>query len=389
VIKYLGSKRLLLPHILAAVAEFPSAATVLDLFSGTSRVGHALKRAGYRVLSNDHNAYAHTLARCYVEADAEDSLAPATALIGDLNSLLPEGGGVAASATEGATASPCSYPASSPLKPADPANLCLHSAIRNPKSAIFTATYCHDSRFLHPKNGPRVAAVRERIDELNLPADLRAIALTSLLEAADRVDSTTGVQMAYLKSWAPRALNDLHLRLPDLLPRSPHGKGQAHCLDAIAAAATLEADIAYLDPPYNQHSYLGNYHLWETLVRWDNPATYGAARKREDCRTRRSPFNSRTKIRQALADCLAVLRADVIILSFSNEGFLSAEDVQSLLADGRRREVSARSHDHKRYVGAQIGIYNPAGQKVGRVSHLRNTEHLFTARPAPVTYSMP
>jgi len=356
VIKYLGSKRLLLPHILAAIAEFPSATTVLDLFSGTSRVGHALKRAGYRVLANDHNAYAHTLARCYVEADAEDSLAPATTLITDLN----------AAAAPSVTLSLC---------PSVPASL-------------FTETYCHASRFLHPKNGPRIAAVRERIDELALPEDLRAIALTSLLEAADRVDSTTGVQMAYLKSWAPRAHNDLSLRIPAILPRSPHGKGRAHCLDALAAAATLEADIAYLDPPYNQHSYLGNYHLWETLVRWDNPPTYGAARKREECRTRRSPFNSRTQIRQALADVLATLRAEIVILSFSNEGFLSAADVQALLADGGRREVSARSFDSKRYVGAQIGIYNPAGQKVGRVSHLRNTEHLFVARPAPIAYGV-
>jgi hypothetical protein len=32
-------------------------------------------------------------------------------------------------------------------------------------------------------------------------------------------------------------------------------------------------------------------------------------------------------------------------------------------------------------VGAQIGIYNPQGEKVGRVSHLRNREYLFLAGP--------
>ena len=76
-IKYIGSKRLLLPRILDAVrAAAPPGATVADLFSGTARVGHALKAAGYRVLANDHNAYAHTLATCYVQADAEPTRIP-------------------------------------------------------------------------------------------------------------------------------------------------------------------------------------------------------------------------------------------------------------------------------------------------------------------------
>ena len=107
--------------------------------------------------------------------------------------------------------------------------------------------------------------------------------------------------MAYLKDWAPRAFNDLELRLPRILPRARHGKGQAFCLDALEAAATLEADIAYIDPPYNQHSYLANYHIWETLVRWDTPAHYGVACKRVDVRVRGSVFNSRPGFAGAFA----------------------------------------------------------------------------------------
>ena len=49
------------------------------------------------------------------------------------------------------------------------------------------------------------------------------------------------------------------------------GKGEAHGLEALEAARSLEADVAYIDPPYNQHSYLGNYHVWETLELWDKP----------------------------------------------------------------------------------------------------------------------
>jgi adenine-specific DNA-methyltransferase len=78
VIKYIGSKRTLLPAILrAASALCPPGGVVADLFSGTARVGHAFKRAGFRVLANDHNAYAHALASCYVQADAERWAEPA------------------------------------------------------------------------------------------------------------------------------------------------------------------------------------------------------------------------------------------------------------------------------------------------------------------------
>ncbi len=331
-IKYLGSKRRLLPQITALVRAVPGARTVLDLFSGTSRVGHALKREGYRVLANDHNAYAHALATCYVQADREHLIEQAAPLIAELDAL-----------------------------PGAP--------------GWFTETYCERSRFLHPRNGARVDAIRQSIADHDLPPELEAVALVSLMEAADRVDSTTGVQMAYLKAWAPRAHAELRLRVPDLLPRSPFGAGEAHGLDALQAARRLAADVAYIDPPYNQHSYLGNYHVWETLVRWDRPEVYGVACKRVDCRERRSVFNSRPRFRDALAQIVASVQARVLIVSFSDEGFLAREELEALLET--RGRVTVLAHDSRRYVGAQIGIYNPRGEKVGRVSHLRNREFLY------------
>jgi adenine-specific DNA-methyltransferase len=343
VIKYIGSKRTLVPSILEVVRGFSQARSVLDLFSGTSRVGHALKAAGYRVLANDHNAYAATLARCYVQADAEDVLDAARMLVRELNALKGSPG-------------------------------------------WFTETYCVKSRFFQPKNGERIDAIREAIARRGLDPELEAVMLVSLMEAADRVDSTTGLQMAYLKEWAPRAHNDLVLRVPDVLPRAAHGKGRATCLDALEAARTLEADVAYLDPPYNQHSYLGNYHIWESLVRWDKPEVYGVACKRVDVRERRSLFNSRPKSADALRRLLAAIRAPVLVVSFNNEGYLSRGEMESMLSSlcNGAGTVTTLAKDFKRYVGAQIGIYNPQGRKVGTVSHLRNTEYLYVVlRGAP------
>ena len=331
-VKYLGSKRRLLSRIVGLADAFPGARRVADLFSGTSRVGHALKRAGYQVIACDHNAYAAALARCYVQADREEVERDARLVLAELSRL-----------------------------PGAP--------------GYFTETFCLRSRYIHPSNGERIDAMRERLARLSLEPDLEAVVLVALMEAADRVDSTTGVQMAFLKRWAPRALNPIELRLPDILARAPAGKGLALHADVLDAAPDIDADIAYIDPPYNQHSYLGNYHVWESLVRWDKPEVYGVACKRTDCRERRSLFNSRVEHAPAMARLFESVRAPVLIVSFNDEGYLSRDDLERML-EGRGR-VLVFENDSKRYVGAQIGIYNPRGEKVGRVGRLRNTEFLF------------
>jgi len=337
VIKYLGSKRTLVPRIaqlLGVLAQHAGARSVIDLFSGTSRVGHALKAQGFQVHSNDHNAYAATLACCYVQADRESIERDAIKLIAELNALPGEAG-------------------------------------------YFTETFCEKSRFFHPKNGARVDAMREAITRKQLEPELEAVLLVSLMEAADRVDSTTGVQMAYLKQWAARASNDIQLRMPDVLPRAQHGKGSAHQLDAADAVVTLRADVAYLDPPYNQHKYLGNYHIWESLVLWDKPEVYGIACKRIDCKDRSSAFNSRTHSLASLTHVIENVQAKHLVVSFNNEGYFDRETLEALLR--ARGEVVVIETDFKRYVGAQIGIYSPNGKKVGAVSHLRNKEYLYVA----------
>jgi adenine-specific DNA-methyltransferase len=199
--------------------------------------------------------------------------------------------------------------------------------------------------------------------------------LVSLMEAADRVDSTCGLQMAYLKQWSARSHNTLELRLPDLLP----GAGRALHLEASDAAASGAYDLVYIDPPYNQHRYLGNYHVWESLVRWDKPDVYGTAMKRIDCKEYKSDFNSKLRIRQALAAIVSRVDARYLLVSFNNEGYLHGDELDALL--GERGEVARLELDYKRYVGAQIGIHNPRGEKVGRVSHLRNREVLFLVGP--------
>jgi len=331
-IKYLGSKRTLVPLIERVVAGLP-VRTACDLFAGTTRVGQALRAGGLRVVSNDTASYSEAFGQAYVAAGPEVDRSRLRRLLARLDAL--------------------------PGRP-----------------GYFTRAFCEQARYLQPANGARVDAIRAAIDELELDPVERGILLTALVEAADRVDSTVGLQMAYLKQWAPRAHNRLELREPPAVPGPP---GTVVREDANALAPELDVDLAYVDPPYNQHSYFSNYHVWETLVRGDEPDTYGVANKRVDCRERKSPWNSRRLAAAALEDLLDRVATPWLVVSFNAEGFHDPDAVQERLA--RERHVARVPVGVKRYVGAQIGIHAPSGEKVGRVSHLRTTEYLFVAGP--------
>jgi adenine-specific DNA-methyltransferase len=246
------------------------------------------------------------------------------------------------------------------------------------RDGYVTETFSRQARYFQEANARRIDAIRDAIDAGWADHPWRPLLLASLLQAADRVDSTTGLQMAYLKQWAPRSYQPLELRMPALLP----GPGEARLGDAVDLAGALpEVDVAYLDPPYNQHRYLGNYHVWETLMAWDAPVHYGVACKRADLRdpATSSVFNRRREAPAALAGLVRSVRAEVLIISGSDEGWVGVDELAAMCAG--RGAVAVLAFDSKRYVGAQIGIHDPNGRKVGQVGRTRNTEYLVLAGP--------
>lgn len=338
-IKYLGSKRRLVP-VLTQLFAATAPRRALDLFTGTTRVAQALKAMGTEVTAVDNTRFAATFARCYVATDAmaidHDELAAA---VSELDRL-----------------------------PGVP--------------GYVTETFCHRSRFFQPENGARIDAVRQAIADHHAGTALEPVLLTSLIEAADRVDSTTGLQMAYVKQWSRRSFRPLELRVPELLPG--HGVAvETDALTSVRAGALGSFDLAYLDPPYNQHRYEANYHVWETIVAWDAPAHYGVACKRDEIRSRPSSvFNSRRTMPGALAEVVSKVDAEVVVLSYNDESFLSFDQLLDICAVRGHVEVLAVPAD--RYVGARIGIHSPTGERVGTVGRLRNVEYVFVAGPRPL-----
>jgi adenine-specific DNA-methyltransferase len=343
-IKYIGSKRRLVP-VLTRICQASGATTALDLFTGTTRVAQAFKAQGVHVTAVDSARYAHTFARTYIETDAAATdMAALRAAVSHLNAL-----------------------------PGTP--------------GYVTETFSQQARFFQPHNAARIDAVRDAIDAEYAGSPLFPLLLTSLIEAADRVDSTTGVQMAYVKQWAPRSAKPLELRVPELLD----GPGRAIRGDAVELTSAVGAtsglghfDLAYLDPPYNQHRYFTNYHVWETMVAWDAPEAYGVARKRLDSRdpSTRSAFNSKRTMPAALASVVQSVDCDLLVLSYNNESWLAMDELEAMCAG--RGAVATLAFDSARYVGARIGIFDPSGRKVGRVGHLSNQELVVIAGEGPL-----
>jgi adenine-specific DNA-methyltransferase len=332
VIKYLGSKRTLVP-VLETLARASEAKSALDLFTGTTRVAQSFKQLGLFVTAVDTASYSHVFAKTWIELDGQNRAPELDRALADLNETKPEAG-------------------------------------------YFTQEFCVNARYFQPVNGEFIDAVRNRIEREYKGSWMYFPLLTSLILAADRVDSTTGIQMAFLKNWAARSFNRAQLRDPKLIS----GSGVAIQDDALLVAPELPSvDLAYLDPPYNQHRYFTNYHIWETLVRWDSPDSYGIARKRIDSRSdhTKSPFNSRREMPAALEKLVNDVKAETLILSYNNESWLSRDELIDICKV--RGDVALIEFDFKRYIGSQIGIYNKAGKKVGSPGQKRNVELMVIA----------
>ena len=321
--------------MLGAIAQAAEAKTAVDLFTGTTRVAQEFKRNGLSVIASDSATYSDVLAKCYLEADLDKA---------DLNSLSQK--------------------------------IAFLNSLPGSRGYV-TENFCEKARFFQIKNGERIDAVREEL-EANFKTDPEyPILLTSLMLAADRVDSTTGQHMAYLKKWSHRSGHDLELLVPDLI--SGTGRSILGLAEEVIDELPM-VDLLYMDPPYNQHRYFTNYHIWETLVRWDNPEPYGVAMKRMDSREAHthSVFNQRKKMPPAFKDVITKAKAKTVVVSYNNESWVEPIDIaESMLQN--HESVALLEFDYKRYIGSQIGIYNKSGAKVGAVGERKNKELIFIA----------
>lgn len=323
-IKYAGSKRRLLPYILDAVAGLPGVRTVLDGFTGTTRVAQALYRTGnYSVTANDVAAWSEVFGQCYLLADKPPGFYQR--YIDHLNALPGRDGWFTEhyGGAEGDTKRP-----------------------------------------FQRKNTRRLDAIREEIDRLGLETVDRAVLLTSLILALDAVDSTIGHYASYLSGWSPRSYQELCLRLPRICHREgvEASVRRGDIFDLVRAGSY---DLAYFDPPYGSNNekmppsrvrYAAYYHFWTTVVLNDRPALFGKAARREDSRDGvaasvfedfRRNSEGRHVAMCALERLVRETSARYVLLSYSSGGRATkAELLDALSANGKLLRVQEIGYRH-------------------------------------------
>lgn len=305
-VNYIGSKYTLLPFLENVYRKISdgSEKVFCDLFAGTGAVGRHFKRLGLQIIANDLQYYAYSLNKAYIEINHQPAFSkllqsmkcsdttdnPVQIILDHLNNI--EGVEGFISANYGPAGNRLYYTAQNAMK-AD--------AIRQSLNKWQNKRLIDEKEFFY--------------------------VLAALIEAIDRVANTASVYGAYLKSYKASALKPLILKPIEV---TNHVEGsRAFNSDANELIKNIECDVLYLDPPYNRREYGANYHVLETIARYDSPPLAGVSGLREYAR---SDYCKVGKVSQAFEDLILCAKAKHILVSYNDEGLMSMDDVQRILS---------------------------------------------------------
>lgn len=185
--------------------------------------------------------------------------------------------------------------------------------------------------YLSEENGRRIDVIRiilnKLYDEKIISHNEFTYLLACLIEGIPFVSNISGVYGAYLKHWDKRALNPFKFEKLEVFNNDFENKSyneNAHNL-----ITRIEGDILYLDPPYNNRQYLPNYHLLETVAKYDYPKIKGVTGLR-DYSEQVSKFCKKGEVKEALSQILKESKFRYIIMSYSTDGILSQEDIEEI-----------------------------------------------------------
>ena len=313
-IKYAGSKLKLLPYIYQLIKKV-NPSSVLDGFSGTTRVSQSLAQSGYRVVANDLSIWSEVFAKCYL-LNAKNAEYYAK-IVKHLNSLP----GVDGWFTQHYGGEP-------------------NSGSSIGEDGLKKPWQKHNTR--------KLDAIREEVDRLGFDDVEKSVLIASLILALDQVDSTMGHYASYLNEWSPRSYNTMCLQVPHLFHSS-----QPHLVyrgDIFNLLDNVETDLAYFDPPYGSNNekmppsrvrYSAYYHLWTTVCLNDRPELFGKAKRRKDTSDsisnsvfeefRRDP-DGRFIAVKSMEQLLRKAKAKFIILSYSSGGRATAQELKDAIS---------------------------------------------------------
>lgn len=284
-----------------------------DLFAGTGSVSGAFKEDGYAIIANDIQYYSYVLTKHMIENNGNLDKKKCAGLIEELNQL--EG-------IEGYIYKNYSYEGTEGQE------------FRRMYFSEYNAKKCDAIR----------VEIEKWFDEGKINGNEYYFLLGSLINSIDKYANTASVYGAFLKEFKKAALKKM-----ELIPL-PIMRGNVVCKvyneDASKLIKEISGDILYLDPPYNARQYCTNYHLLETIARYDAPIIKGKTGLREYS-SQKSVFCSKCKVANALEDLIKKAKFKYIFLSYNNEGLMSLEAIESIMKKYGDYKVYMR--DYRRF----------------------------------------
>jgi adenine-specific DNA-methyltransferase len=289
---YIGSKLKLSDFIEASVRETAGDiedAVFCDIFAGTGIVGRRFKPLCKKIIANDIEYYSYVLNRNYIgnSADFEQKR-----LIDELNGL--EG-------VEGF--------------------VYRHYSLGG-----------HGERqYFSDANAKKIDAIRQKIEawreQGSVDEDQYFFLLASLIESADKVANTASVYGAYLKKLKRSAQRALVLEAAGF---DTAGDGhEVYQEDANGLIGRISGDILYMDPPYNQRQYGANYHMLNTIARYDTFTPRGKTGLREYAR---SDYCKKSVVLERFEALIREADFRYIFLSYNNEGLMQSQEVEAIMS---------------------------------------------------------
>ena len=328
-VKYIGSKAALLKEITTFIEEqcpTNSPKTFIDVFTGTTRVAQAFRSKGWKVSTSDLSWASEAYAHAFILRTAESG-ARIPAFIERLRAVEPVTGWI--------TTSYCD---------------------------VISAVGAGVVKMWKPENGRKSDAMRDQIHAWLQAGECThheaMILVACLIFALDKVDSSVGVQQAYLKTWAARASKPVEL--VDLaFPIGPVGE---HTVGNALAIQYQPATVAYIDPPYSAHSYSTYYHIWDSITRWDKPAVGLKTNRRIDRvssaaeydDSMNSAWNSKRTALVSFLNLIERLPTRFVVISYNDESLVPLDSLITVLKE-RYGPIVVKTIPYKRNIMAQIG----------------------------------
>ena len=208
-----------------------------------------------------------------------------------------------------------------------------------------------ERQYLSNENALRIDFIRQTIEEWLeqklLNHNEYYYLLASLIESIPYVSNIAGTYGAYLKHWDKRSHKKINLVNLNVTTNYKHN--ECFNVDANQLIKSISGDILYIDPPYNSRQYLPNYHLLETISKYDSPEIYGKTGMRP-YKEIRSKYCINKEALNEFADLIENAQFKHIIVSYSTEGIIDYGDIEKVLRNyGLSNSYKMKKIPYRRY----------------------------------------